>query len=85
MVELLWAKITGINCPEALNTKQGANLQKIGQSFADEWYPILTSNGLAMEWPVEYLEGRDGLVCQSGARRIVAQDDDDVQDVDDDE
>jgi hypothetical protein len=48
----------GDNMQEALNAysaKQAQVLLDMGESFANQWYPLLVSQGIDPKWPSWYL------------------------------
>jgi hypothetical protein len=62
----------------AYSCKQAAILDSMARRFADDWYPFLSSHGMATEWPEEYLEGR---LCNSEGmiRQEMEEEDDDAE------
>ena len=49
--------------------QQSQILQDMGESFAQEWYPLLAGYGVDLEWPRHYLEDQmpwEGMIEETG-------------------
>ena len=43
---------------KAYAAKEADVMEKLVQRFGDEWYPLLTSRGLATDWPEDLKRAR---------------------------
>jgi hypothetical protein len=59
----------------AYSEKQTSILQRMATQFANQWHPILVTNGLPVEWPSEFSLVRSDLSCPGISSDVVCDDD----------
>ena len=81
-----WRANEGEDMQEALNAyaaKEAQVLWDMGDSFADQWYPLLVSQGIDPKWPSRYLASRSSSGNQMDVVEMEVDDDENDCELDD--